>query len=125
MTAYISYSLNTIGSSIVSSSKRRDNTPTTRATAKYGHASELPVAIIKISFLINKESAPINNIIKLRCIKCDLFNQDTTNVMSQIVTTKTIVPKCSSSVDMVVVSYVKYYQVSVYNKRKFVALAHK
>ena len=123
MTAYISFSLNTIGT-IINSIRTKDSTPTTKPTVKDGHVSELLVAIIKISFLI-KESAPINNIIKIRCTKCDLFNHDITSVTSQIVTTQTIAPRCSNTVATVAVSCVKYYQVSVYNKSKFVTMAHK
>ena len=82
-----------------------------RVKVELGLENDLPVEIIKISFLI-KESAPINNINKIKCIKCVRFNPDTMSVPSQLITTKTIVPKCSSTLAMAATKCVKFSQVS-------------
>ena len=118
MTAFININISSISNSNINS-KRRKST----LIMKVGFESDLPVAIIKISFLI-KESAPINNIIKIKCTKCDPFNLDIMSATSSLIATKTTVPRCSSMLVMVGARCVKFFQVSVLYAKNFVATAH-
>ena len=77
------------------------------------------MVIIKISFLLIKESAPINNIIKIRCNICDLLNLDTMNATNRKIIIQITVLRCSSLLATVEVRCVKYYQVSIFNMEKY------